>query len=376
MIADGIHFGLDEEAYHADPALGSSDLKRLLINPVGWWSGSAAGKAVLVGLGIMRADDEDEEESLSKQFGRASHVMVLEPERFDDCYLEHEEMPAEYLTTRKAIRDALLATPGAYVPIGSAQRPELVMAAKRAGLSVSDDWKIDEQIKAGGRSILSKRWVAQLRMIDYLMNAPQPALDGRSIREENFTGGYSEVSIFWTEQVGDATVRLKARIDYLRRPGMIDLKTYGCPEDKPPVSFFLGQIANYGYDLQKVAYTAAWKAAHTLRAEGRVFGQVDRTWLDQVKFSREPSWRWIACQTMRMPEIDWIDWNASLADMAAEGQRREALASFVAYRERFGMDTPWLALRGRIVADDTTLDATGIARRMMARGEQTWTASA
>lgn len=374
MIPDGIHFGLDEDTYHADDALGSTDLKRLLINPVGWWSNSDPGRRILIDLGIMRPDDEDEEESLSKQFGRATHVMALEPERFDSAYLEHEDMPEEYLTTRRVIREALLRTPGAYVPIASAQRPELVMAAKRAGLLVSDDWKVDEQIKAGGRTILSRRWVAQLRMIDYLMNAPQPALDGKSIREDNLTNGHGEVSIFWTEEVTPGvTVRFKARIDYLRWRGMIDLKTYGCPEDVPPVQFFLGQIARYGYDLQKVSYTAAWKAAFELRAQGRVFGDVDPAWLKRVRFDAEPGWRWIAAQTMRMPEIDWIDWHASLADMAADGQRREAIAAFVSYRERFGMDTPWLALRGRIVADDTTLDATGIARRMMSRGEQTWT---
>lgn len=375
MIEDGIYFGLGEEAYHADPALGSTDLKRLLINPVGWWATSAVGEQVLIDLGLATPKEPDEEESLAKMFGRACHVMVLEPDRFDDLYVEKQAQPEGYLTSISTIRDALEGRAGAYLPIKSANREEHVMAAKRAGLKVIDDWKVDELILASGRTLLSKRWMAQLRMIGHLMSAPQPALEGRSIREENLSNALTEVSIFWTEDVGGTPVRCKARLDGLRWKGMLDLKTYGCPEDAPPVSFFLGQIARYGYDLQKVCYTAAWKAAFDLRDQGRVFGDHDPAWLKRVRFDAEPGWRWIAAQTLRMPEIDWIDWHASMADMAADGQRREALAAFVAYRDRFGMTTPWLALRGRIVADDITLDATGIARRMMARGEQTWTAS-
>lgn len=372
MIEDGIHFGLHEDDYRADPALGSTDLKRLLINPVAWWSGTAQGRQVLAGLGIIKDAEEEAEESLSQSFGRAAHVMMLEPERFDELYVEHEDVPEGYLTTKASIREELVRI-GAYLPPSGAQRQEYVLAAKRADLKVIEDWKVDQLIRAEGRDILSRRWIAQLRMIDYLMRAPQPALDGRSIHDVNLTGGAAEVSVFWTEEVDGEPVRLKARIDYLKAAGMIDLKTYGCPDDVPPVTFFLGQIARYGYDLQKVAYTAAWRAMADLIRDGRVFGDYPLNLVERLKVDRDPAWRWIAAQTLRMPEVDWIDWNASVADLAAEGQRREALAAFVQYRRRFGMDTPWLALRGRIVADDQTLDATGIARRMMSRGEATWT---
>lgn len=371
MIPDGIHFGLPEADYHADDALGSGDIKRLLINPVGFWANTPRGKQILIDLGLAKEESEDEEQSLSQLFGTACHVKVLEPHRFDALYTEKEDMPVDYLATKEQIGDELRQI-GAYLPPSGASRTEYVMAAKRAGLKVSDDWKMDELMRAEGRDILSKRWCAQLNMIDHLLNVSHPALEGRSIREDSLSDGYPEVSVFWTDENG---VRFKARFDWMRRAAIVDLKTYGCPADKAPVSFFLGQIAQYGYDLQRVAYIEAWSQLKRLIPEGRVFGEVDPAWLKRVRVDREPLWRWVAVQTLGMPEIDWVDWHASMAGMSAEGQRREAVAAFILYQDRFGMDTPWAALRGRIVVDDTTLDATGVARRMMSRGEQTWTAS-
>jgi hypothetical protein len=372
-LPDGLYFGLDEDTYRAVPALGSTDLKRLLVNPVSFWANSEPGKTTLRGLGLLKEEEADEEESLGKLFGRACHVQVLEPERFDDAYVEKEDMPVDYLASRAEIGEELLKV-GAYCPPASALRADYVMAAKRAGLKVSDDWKVDELIRAEGRDILSKRWMSQLRMIDYLLNASQPALDGRSIREDTLTGGHAEVSVIWTDEA--TGIRCKARFDYLRLGAIIDLKTYSCPADLPPVSFFLGQVARYGYDFQRSCYVPAWKAMGQLIADGKVFGDHDPKWVRAIKVDREPLWRWVAVQTMGMPEVDWVDWNAQLAAGAADAQRQQALAAYAQYRDRFGLDTPWVALRGRIVVDDVTLDASGVARRMMSRGEPTWTASA
>lgn len=367
LLPLGVHFGLPEDQHHADPGLGSTDLKRLLINPVGFWAASPAGQRILTDLGI--AKDEPEEESLSKQFGSAAHALCLEPDTFDDRYVEHEDPPEDYLTTKERIREALERTPGAYVPIKTAQRPELALAARRAGLKLIDDWKVDAQIRAGGRTVLSRRWMATLRMIRHLIDVRRADLGDRSVREDSLSNGYPEVTVIWEED----GVRMKARIDWLRWRGMIDLKTYGCPPDKMPLAFFLGQVATYGYELQAVHYMHAWSAIGRLMDEGRVFGDVDLKWLTRLRYQDKPGWRWVAIQTLGMPEVDWLDWNAGLAEGAAEAQRRQAIAAFITYRDRFGLDQPWVAMRGRVVVDDMTLDATGIARRMMARGEATWT---
>lgn len=368
LLPLGIHFGLPEDQHRADPGIGSTDLKRLLINPVGFWANSPAGRAVLIALGLLKDDDDSDKDTLSKAFGRAAHVVALEAHRFDAAYFEHEDPPEDYLTTKNTIRAALERTPGAYVPIGGAQRPELAMAARRAGLKLIEDWRADMAIKAEGRVVLSRRWMATLRLIERLIDVNRSDLDGKSVRQDSLSNGYPEVTIIWEED----GIRLKARVDYLRLRGMIDVKTYGCPPDKMPLAFFLGQVANYGYELQAVHYKAAWASIGAAIAEGRVFGTVDPDWLKRLRTADTPGWRWVAIQTLGFPEVDWLDWSAGMAEGAAEGQRRQALNTYATYSAKFGTDQPWIATRGRVVVDDLTLDATGIARRMMSRGEATW----
>ena len=45
MLEDGIYFGLPEEQYHDDPALGYTDHKALLVNAVQWQAKRLAGLA-------------------------------------------------------------------------------------------------------------------------------------------------------------------------------------------------------------------------------------------------------------------------------------------------------------------------------------------
>lgn len=371
----GLHFGLPEQDHHDDAGLGSSSIKALLTNPVnGYWKRSPHGKRIMEALGL--GEPEAEEQSLSQQFGSAAHVAVLEPHRFDDAYIEAEDAPPEYLTSRDVIREGLEQV-GGYLPPRSASREEYVMAAKRAGLKVMEDWKADFAIKAGPRKVLSRRWRAQLRMIEHLMNVKRADLGGDSLRGQNFSNGYPEVTIIWEEN----GVRMKARVDYLRTGGMIDLKTYAAPDDRTPISFFLNQVAQYGYDLQAAHYAHAWAQIGPLIEAGAVYGEVDPAWVARLhkgwaalnRANTPVPWRWVAVQSMGMPEIDYIDFTAGLAMGAAQVQRDQAIETYRRFVDQFGFDQPWVSQRGRIVADDISLDASGVARRMMTRGETTWT---
>src|SRR5215831_8951386 len=65
----GVYFGLPSADYHADPSLGSSDLKRLLQAPaVYWWHSH------------MNPERPPSPDSAAKQKGRALHKLVLEGE--------------------------------------------------------------------------------------------------------------------------------------------------------------------------------------------------------------------------------------------------------------------------------------------------------
>jgi hypothetical protein len=371
----GLHFGLPEQDHHDDAGLGSSSIKALLTSPVnGYWKRSPHGKRIMEALGL--AEPEAEEPSLSQQFGSAAHVAVLEPHRFDDAYIEAEDAPPEYLTSRDVIREGLELA-GGYLPPRSASREEYVMAAKRAGLKVVEDWKADFAIKAGARKVLSRRWRAQLRMIEHLMDVKRADLGGDSLRGQNFSNGYPEVTIIWEEN----GVRMKARIDYLRTGGMIDLKTYAAPDDASPVEFFMGQIRKWAYDLQAAHYGYAWAQIGPLIDAGAVYGDVDPDWIARLRkgwaaldrAGKPVPWRWVAVQSMGFPEVDFVDFTAGLAMGAAQVQRDQAIETYRRFMDEFGPDQPWISRRGRIVVDDVSLEAAGLHRSMLGRGEQRWT---
>ena len=64
---EGLYFGLDESLYHADPALGSSDMKKLAWSPCDYWFTSVHNP--------LREEKEDKEAQI---LGRAYHRLVLE----------------------------------------------------------------------------------------------------------------------------------------------------------------------------------------------------------------------------------------------------------------------------------------------------------
>ena len=65
--APGIYFGLSEDAYHADHALGSGSIRALANHPMYYWRDSW--------MNPLRRQDE---ETPALLFGRALHKLVLE----------------------------------------------------------------------------------------------------------------------------------------------------------------------------------------------------------------------------------------------------------------------------------------------------------
>lgn len=70
--APGIYFGLSNEEYHADPAISSSGIKKLLKSPLEYWHESP-----------LNPSREKQAATPSMKFGTAYHTLVLEPEKFD-----------------------------------------------------------------------------------------------------------------------------------------------------------------------------------------------------------------------------------------------------------------------------------------------------
>ena len=68
MIEDGLYFDLPEDDYHADPALGSTDIKNLLVSPEHYWFNS------------VHCPDREDTSTPAKVKGAAYHCLLLEGE--------------------------------------------------------------------------------------------------------------------------------------------------------------------------------------------------------------------------------------------------------------------------------------------------------
>lgn len=223
-IADGIHFGLPEDAYHADPALGSTNIRDLVDNaPDYWWSS------------WMNPAREPEKETPAKIFGRAVHKAVLEGR--------------DAFETRYAACDH----PG-NIKAGMVER-QVIADAGKIGL------KRDEfnRILAAAAFIRANQHLAAA-----------------------FSGGFPEVSVFWTED----DVRFKARFDYLKMRAISDLKSIRNPLNKSFIQACRDRIAGYDYPVQADHYMAARQRMAAYVKSGQVFGLPDtdkaRSWLVQA----------------------------------------------------------------------------------------------
>lgn len=328
--ADGIYFGLPEDVYHADPALGSTDLKNLLYDPAVYWHESPHNP------NRDRSDD-----TKWKRVGSAVHKYVLEgPEAFGRLYAA--EPDASALRTREDMA-AWLSIRGVTIK-PSARKPELVDAVKRtaAEYGLKDVVIYDDAVAAAeeqGKILLPADKMQRITEAALaIVHNPHLA---RAI-----TGGAPEVSVFWTETINGQEVRRKARFDYLKPRAVVDLKSIS---PKRGASFFSDcrrAIANYRYDVQGAAYMQARQQATELAKAGQVFAsqrEVNADLVEAIKASDEFAFVLIFWASDGPP----LTYGCTLSPgnpllQFAEDAVTEALDRFATYKAEYGLAGPWL----------------------------------
>jgi hypothetical protein len=279
---DGVYFGLPEDAYHADPALGSTSLKKLASNPCAFWYESPFNPG------------KKDTDTPSKFFGRAMHTCVLEGRaKFESSY--------GFITASGSTRE------------GKAEKAFLEASNKLA--IKFEDWE-------------------RILMADATIRANEHLADA-------FTNGVPEVSIFWT---GDNGIRKKARIDYLRIKASVDLKTAANEKDIDFAVACRNAISNFRYDVQTETYNDGRHALRKFVSEGRVFGDHDKDWLQRVAATETWTSPIIFLQSKGAP-IVWGTMispnNRMILDHARIAIER-AERNYLEWMERFGPDTPWV----------------------------------
>ena len=277
----GIYFDLPEDEYHADDAIGSSSVKKMKHNICDWQ--------------WERLHPDPPEKRTAIDIGSGVHDLVLLGR---DTFLERAVLSPhkEFRTNKaKAWRDATL----------------------EAGKIILKKDEFDQVVAAAG-AILSS-----------------PNL------KSEFTNGVPEVSIFWME--GD--IRCKARIDYLKIKGNVDLKTFAEKFHQALYRTALQTIADRRYDIQAVHYREARLAMPDLLKRGLVYGKKvpNEAWLAKCANNPTPKHIWVFFKTTGAPMAFSVNpENCALMFELGTMARNAGLQKYRDMLENFLIDEIWV----------------------------------
>jgi len=232
-LPDGIYLGLDEARYHADSALGSSNIRDLLKGAnLYWWKS------------WMNPNRPKDKKTESKILGSATHKLLLEGfKAFDAIYVRGPYTDA----------DEHLSGP---------EKGAMTKEAKKKLLEGQELLKADDY--------------------DFVMNC-KSVVDSDPELAGCLDNGPSEVSIFWTRSDG---VRCKVRLDKLKIGGIGDIKTIANERERDLEEACCLDIKTYRYDIPAEHYSEGRRQMGALLAKGLVFAgteQLGKVGKDKVK---------------------------------------------------------------------------------------------
>lgn len=326
--ADGVYLGLHEDAYFADGALGSSSIKALHSSPPDWWWTSPYNE--------LRPPEAKKK---AFTFGTALHVALLEG--IDTFKAVYGVLPSkwEHRDALDTIDDlkAFLRDKGEKVTGAKGELIERALACD-PGVQILD--VIQNEWRKQGRRELSRDDYNRIVLMERLLmgRADSPTALGRA-----FTGGLSEVSVFWTDDNG---IRHKARIDKLKANASVDLKSFSNWADRQFDQAIIREIAMRRYPVQAVHYEEARRQLRRLFREDKVFGGTPEQHdaLKEIAAAELWNWVWVTYKADGAPRAKAIpmEWATETAvhrpiyDRAWR-VRQEALLAFLQYRETYGL---------------------------------------
>lgn len=316
LHADGVYFGLDETTYHRDPALGSTDIRRLFQSPAEWWWHSDFNP-------LRPADTR----TRFKDFGSAVHKHVLEGEAAFHASYQREYDAPDLLDTVSDLKGWLAERN--YKPHGKVKADfvQQILALDPTAM-IKDEI---ERVAAQEGKIILGAGAYDRAVISGTMIAKNPDL------ETAFQGGMPEVSVFWTEEIDGEAVRCKARFDYLKARGIGDLKSTSNSKQIDFATVCRNAFAERRMDIQAAHYMRgrSFLAGHV--EAGNVFGDHDSEWLAKVAAQDEYGFAIVFFQSDGAPSV----WAASLSPgnpILETGQthREAALIAFTYGLRTFG----------------------------------------
>ena len=304
LVEPGLHFALPEDVYHADPALGSGDIRTLAVSPYDYWYTSD--------MNPMRPKVSEKDHLVR---GRAMHKLIFEGRgAFDNLFIIGPDQEG----------------------MSSGEKAASTRAANVAAEKL-------------GRSIIKRD------DFNRVMLAAATVTNNPSLAVA-FTGGCPEVSFFWTKN----GVRLKARFDYLkctpREESMIvgngDLKSVANEKRKSFKQACREAVANYRYDAQAAHYMdglsrvvdAVKKSAVFVHSnDAGVLNDAEMNLVRRLGHKRlKYGWQRIFCQTTGAPAT-FSYFLSPMSPILEVGQAhvRRGFENYVRCMEMFGTTAAW-----------------------------------
>ena len=319
-LPDGVYVNLPEADYFAQDALGSTDIRKLIADPVRWWWQSRYNP--------LRT--KTPEKSREMIIGSAWHCLALEGvDAFNARYRQapRKEDFSGLLVTTADIKNRIVDL--GHKPDGKVKEDFIAQLVR-----LGDEAPIWERIQA--QDELDPREALSAQDYDEVLWAANALLTNDCFRAMR-DGAFCELSVFWTEGEGVDAVRRRARFDMIGHRGIGDLKSIGIPDADPRYAVTRA-IDNKRHDVQAADHRRAKLAAFDF------LPPLDRSL--QRAMTGSMNYSWFFWDKRAGPSIHVVDaliggdvWDA--VDM----EITRATNDFRRFRSIFGMDSVWMEAR-------------------------------
>lgn len=331
---DGIWFGMSDAVYHADPALGSTGLKKLIGNAPDFWWGSS----------FNPAKEDENDDTPAKIFGRQLHQCVLEG--VDTFKANHAPLPEvdDYPGCLRTADDLKEFLKSHSASIWGNKNALIERAVAYSDCPVIFD-QVLEDAQASGKSLIKFKDYSKILAASAFIKANKTLARA-------FEGGQPEVSVFWTVN----GIRFKARFDYLQINSIVDLKSIENRSDKEFKQACRDAMASYDYIVSAGHYTDGRRQMKGLFASDKVFGlpSGQEDWLSKVVSNPVFAFVFVFWQKKGAPISHGIMLSPGnpLFDRASE-RIAQAIANYRLFMGEFGTDTAWVPSTPLEEADET-----------------------
>jgi hypothetical protein len=264
LPAPGIYFGLDEELYHALPALSSHGIKDLAASPMLYWA-----RSTWLSEGARKRKAEEDarpDKRVFRVIGKAYHCRILEgadeyAARFacelspDDCKdaLESADQIKAAIATfgQKPWSKVPDELPDGTTTYERTARKEdwirqllLLETVEHRGFKVLSELQRQHREAHAGKAFIPWDAHEQIEIAAAMIEADPQA-------KHAVAGGYPEVTLIW--HCAETGVPMKARVDRLKLKAAVDLKSLTVGDMS--IERAIGRaIASYKYNIQPSVY--------------------------------------------------------------------------------------------------------------------------